>query len=190
MDWPYTPFHGRDESYTAATTEPMCAVLDRLPHFQYRVRTDADFVRSGVRTTQGPGACHMGRAAVGRAEGPDGGACWRASEGADGVHMRCANGASKTMEKRRIKTPHEAVREGLRRRAHCSGGAEAQKCDAPPKFFARKRAGQEQEEEEMPVPEVGYGRPFRWEMARTIAGLFSSLSFSFVARNPARSRPL
>jgi hypothetical protein len=35
-------------------------------------------------------------------------------------------------------------------------------CDAPPEFFY--------ENTKMPVPEVGYGRPFRWEMARMIAG--------------------
>ena len=57
VDWPYTPFHGRDNSFAPSSTAPQCAVLDRLPHFQYRIKTDAPFVPSGVKTTESPGMC-------------------------------------------------------------------------------------------------------------------------------------
>ena len=50
VDWPYHPIHGRDGSLTAATEATNCAVLDRLPHFRYRIKTNAPFqVRVRVR---------------------------------------------------------------------------------------------------------------------------------------------
>ena len=43
VDWPYIPIHGRDGSITPAASATNCAVLDRLPHFRYRIKTDAPF---------------------------------------------------------------------------------------------------------------------------------------------------
>lgn len=155
VDWPYTPFLGRDGSTSPATDAPQCAVLDRLPHFQYRIRTDAPFVPSGVKTTEPPGACHMGRSAA----RPPVAGCWMVEDNSTTVVMRCPGGSTQIVPKSQIKTPFEMVNENMLRRQRC-----ASSCSAPPAFKAPDGTTN------MPIPEVGYGRPFRWEMARMLAG--------------------
>jgi hypothetical protein len=158
VDWPYPPISGRDNSYTPGTASSKCAVLDRLPHFQYRMRADAPFQKTGVRTTDPPGACHMGRAATLPLDTRN---CWAANFTATHANMYCDEGGSdgehREAPRRPIKSPHQMVAENLRSRQHCG------QCSAAPSFHAPDGS-------EMPVPEVGYGRPFRWEMARVLAG--------------------
>lgn len=155
VDWPYTPITGRDNSFKSATTAPQCAVLDRLPVFQYRMRVDAPFQPSGVSTTSKHGTCHMGRASD-VSHLPGGGqGCWAVD---DLGNMKCPGNVAYTSNKRSIKTPSEMVASGLRKRQLCS------QCSAPPQFVAPDGTTP------MPTAEVGYGRPFRWEMARKIAG--------------------
>ena len=110
--------------------------------------------KSGKTTTQEPGACHMGRAA----DKPALLDCWRVSESNTTVHMRCPGNLTLVVPKRMTKTPTEMVDDGMYKRQHC-----ATHCDAPPKFVGG-------DGRDMPVAEVGYGRPFRWEMARMLAG--------------------
>lgn len=161
VDWPYTPMHGRDGSYTPSGVTAKCAVLDRLPKFQYRIKTDASFVRSGSRTTLSRttlskgGVCHMGRAAafVGKS-------CWKIDDLPDANIMRCLNdpAVNVSASKQRIRTPYEMHDSAMRRRQLCA------QCSAPPDFVLDDNATK------MPAPEVGYGRPFRWETARVLAG--------------------
>ena len=109
---------------------------------------------SGKTTTQEPGVCHMGRAA----DKPALQNCWRESETNTTVQMRCPGNLKLVVPKRLTKTPAEMVRSGMYKRQRCSAD-----CDEPPKFVGG-------DGRDMPVAEVGYGRPFRWEMARVLAG--------------------
>ena len=164
IDWPYHPIHGRDNSFTSASTSSNCAVLDRLPHFQYRIRNNAQFKPSGTKTTDQPGTCHMGRPSL----RPPVEGCWRVGETTDLVHMRCPNNVTLDIPKQQIKTPMQMVQDGMSKRQICKSH-----CSVPPKFKVRSannQTGYQTGYQDMPVPEVGYGRPFRWEMARMIAG--------------------
>lgn len=167
VDWPYPPTHGRDNSITPADASANCAVLDRLPHFQYRIRVDAPFQKSGKTTTDQPGVCHMGRSAVRPTMSM--GNCWRVSETDTEVQMRCTGNITKILTKRAIKAPEEMIQDGMYKRQQCKSH-----CDAPPDFKGPDGTTN------MPVPEVGYGRPFRWEMARMIAGIHSLTLVKFL----------
>jgi hypothetical protein len=159
VDWPYIPILARDGTFTpASSSTTKCAVLDRLPHFQYRIKLDAPFALSGITTVQKPGVCHMGRAAAASASSIKN--CWKVNETDTSLTLQCegsSNNITRTLMKRTIKTPHQMIKDNMYKRQTCESH-----CDAPPEFFY--------ENTKMPVPEVGYGRPFRWEMARMIAG--------------------
>jgi hypothetical protein len=144
-------------------------VLDRLSAFQYRIKTDAaiTFSSSSQKRTVSNGkggVCQMGRAASSAAAGFLGAAghvCWKIADKLDANIMRCKhvdNGQTNiTWPKRVIKSPEQMYNESMRKRQQC------RKCSPPPKFVL-------QNGQSMPAPEVGYGRPFRWETARLLAG--------------------
>lgn len=97
--------------------------------------------------------------------------CWRVEETNAEVVMRCPGNTTVRLPRRAIKTPMEMFQSGMARRQRCSD-----QCDAPPSFRGPNGA------QSMPVPEVGYGSPFRWEMARMIAGEWGLITLhSFVA---------
>jgi hypothetical protein len=159
VDWPYTPTNGRDGSFTPSMTAPRCAVLDRLPKFQYRIKTDAaSFVKSGKSTVSKGGVCHMGRASefLGRQD------CWKIKDEKDRNVMRCSSSPTTDREakKKKIRTPFEMHESAMKKRQLCS------QCSAPPEFVL----DDDDDTKKMPVPEVGYGRPFKWETARMLAG--------------------
>lgn len=152
-------------------------MLDRLPPFQHRLRVDAPFQPTpGVSTTSPPGACHMGRAAdipaTTIAPGAAQEACWRVAETDAYVDMVCDPGATKKqLAKKPIMTPLEMVQQNMHKRQRC-----ADQCTAPPPHVVVQGAAASSSGaaagtvHALPVAEVGYGRPFRWEAARVIAG--------------------
>lgn len=102
----------------------------------------------------------MGRAAA----RPPVGGCWMVEDLGNEVVMRCAGNITQKVAKRPIKTPQEMVSGGLYKRQRCDTS-----CSATPSW---KRGDSVNN---MPIEEVGYGRPFRWEMARMVAGMFIQL---------------
>ena len=77
----------------------------------------------------------------------------------DVVVMRCPNNVTHRVERKKILTPQMMVdNAGTRGRQKCEDAS------APPVWKGPGGVGR------MPIEEVGYGRPFRWEMARMVAG--------------------
>lgn len=101
----------------------------------------------------------MGRSAV-KTRSIHNKTCWRINETDTQVQLACSEyGYIVNLTKTRIKTPYEmftTTSNVPRTRQFCNGG-----CSAPPRFSSANNTI---------LPEVGYGRPFRWEMARVIAG--------------------
>ena len=98
----------------------------------------------------------MGRAA----SRPPIGACWMVGteENGENVTMRCPGNVTQVVSKKQIMTPQQMVAANMRRRQRCG------MCSAPPAFKTPDGTTN------MLAPEVGYGRPFRWETARMLAG--------------------
>jgi hypothetical protein len=166
VDWPYMEFVGRDGTQNPGTPPSDCAVLDRLSVFQYKIQTTQPVyfspdISSKKKTTSGGGVCNMGRAARRTGSGTD---CWKIADTSTGNVMRCKNVNSGQQDiqwlKKPIKTPYLMVNQSMRRRQKCN------QCSPPPRFVYQHNTSVKS----MPAPEVGYGRPFKWETARMLAG--------------------
>lgn len=165
VDWPYMHtmlFRDNTTGTNARVNDSQpCAVLDRMPRIQYRIKLDAPFSASAQRTTGPAGACHMGRPVTVREDLA--GDCWPVNSSSD-TFFYCENSKTyRTLSRRRILTPHETVRTNRDRRVCRKRTATERQCDPPPAFSTSTAA-------ELPIPEVGYGSLFRWEMARAMAG--------------------
>jgi hypothetical protein len=185
IDWPYMQFAGRDGTVNMGFPPSDCAVLDRLSVFQHRIMTNSPVyftpdMFSGSRTItknskvsnskisndgsthHGGGVCKMGRAASRQVSGSG---CWKIADTPTENIMRCRNvnngQQNISWPKKNIKIPYLMVNQSMRRRQKCS------QCSPPPAFVYANVQGTAKP---MPAAEVGYGRPFKWETARMLAG--------------------
>ena len=150
LDWPYAGGVLRDGSTIAQrwnTTAP-CAILDRLPTFQYRYKNLQRTFSSTRTTLDKGGVCHMGWPAM--TAGPLAG-CYILAE--TDTFMCPAFLAPKNVTRLRAKTISELVGSGNRPRLA--------DCTPPPTFKFGNNA--------TTAPEVSYGQVKRWEAARLLA---------------------
>jgi hypothetical protein len=207
VDWPYmSTMQFRDgTSFSSPTSEANdrpCAVLDRMPMTQHRLRLTAPFASTGTSTSSRGGACHMGRAAMNPKSatpvttrgpffaspvptGPGGEEedCWMVNETSRNVTLYCpAAGSSSTTS-----GGQGGVYKVLPKRSIATPHDLARSGMRSSRRVCSAGAPAAQRCDAPPafagsptgptwrVPEVAYGTSFRWEMARTMAGDLRSL---------------